>query len=299
MAFNMDLNSLILFYEVANAQSITKAAENLRMPKSTISRKLTQLEQQVGAILLKKGSRRLSLTDIGRVLYDHCQKIVVEIEDAGLHTSELQTELRGTLRVSMPIDFGISWLSRAIAAFSLQHPEIRLEIDVNDRWIDVSDEPYDIAIQFAQIRNLQLQIHHLARLKRGFYVSPKCVEQYGLPKRITDLNNYNCVVTTHQLNEGSWTFRSKDNNKPIDVSMGVIVNNIGIARELVMDGLGLGMLPNFLCRHDIKTKRLVRVIEDWECQSLEVSATFIGRRRVPKKTRAFLDFISEQLIGDD
>ncbi len=92
MAFNMDLNSLILFYEVANAQSITKAAENLRMPKSTISRKLTQLEQQVGAILLKKGSRRLSLTDIGRVLYDHCQKIVVEIEDAGLHTSELQTE---------------------------------------------------------------------------------------------------------------------------------------------------------------------------------------------------------------
>ncbi|MDP6840601.1 MAG: LysR substrate-binding domain-containing protein, partial [Rhodospirillales bacterium] len=119
------------------------------------------------------------------------------------------------------------------------------------------------------------------------------------PKQIIDMNNYNCVVTTNQLNEGSWTFRNKDDDKPIDVSMGVIVNNIGIARELVIDGLGLGMLPNFLCRHDIKTKRLVRVLEDWECHSLEVSATFIGRRRIPKKTRAFLEFISEQLVVDD
>jgi len=122
MTRKMDLNSLVLFYEVVNAQSISKASRKLGIPKSTLSRKLSFLEDQAGAVLLKKGSRQLATTDIGQALYEHCERIAGEIEDAGLGAVRMQTELRGILRCSMPGYFGIAWLSRAIAAFAIRYP---------------------------------------------------------------------------------------------------------------------------------------------------------------------------------
>src|SRR4051812_40606826 len=143
----LDLNALRLFYDVVNAKSITQAAAQLRMPKSTISRRLAQLEKHAGSILLKKGARRLTTTDIGAVLYEHCRRMVEEVEEAGLEASHIQGALRGRLRASIPIDFGIGWLSRAMAEFIHRYPDIDLEIDVNSRAVDPREDPYDISIQ--------------------------------------------------------------------------------------------------------------------------------------------------------
>jgi len=125
----LDLNALLLFFEVVNAGSISRASKKLDIPKSTVSRKLMFLEDQLGAILFKKGGRKLAVTDIGHALYEHCERIAAEIEEAGLGTTRMQTELRGMLRVSMPVDFGTGWLSSAIAAFAVSYPDIHLVID--------------------------------------------------------------------------------------------------------------------------------------------------------------------------
>lgn len=295
MPRKLDLNALLLFYEVTNAHSISAASKKLGVPKSTISRKLMFLEDQVGAELFKKGSRKLATTDVGRTLYDHCERIAGEIEEAGLGARRLQTELRGTLRVSMPVDFGIGWLSRAIAAFAVSYPDIHLVIDANSRWVDVSVEPYDVAVQLGPLPETQGGTRPLASITRGAYASPAFLERRGVPLNIEDFARFDCIVTEHQRAEGVWNFRSGLGAKVINVAGRITVNHIGIARELVIGGVGLGILPNIMCQNDIRAKRLVRVLTDWESPTLEVSATFPGMRKESRRLRAFLDFMEDKL----
>jgi DNA-binding transcriptional LysR family regulator len=291
----LDLNALLLFFEAANAGSISAAAKKLGIPKSTISRKLQFLEDQAGAMLFKKGGRKLTTTDIGQSLFDHCERIAAEIEEAGLGTVRMQTELRGTLRVSMPVDFGIGWLSSAIAAFAVNYPDIHLVIDANSRWVDVSVEPYDVAVQLGPLPETQGGTRRLASITRGVYASPKFLERVGVPLNIEDFGRFDCIVTEHQRAEGVWNFRSGFGAKIIDVTGRVTVNHIGIARELVIGGVGLGILPNIMCQNDIRNKRLVRVLTDWESPTLEVSATFPGKRKESRRLRTFLDFLAHKL----
>ncbi len=296
MARKMDLNALLLFYEVVRSRSMGRAAERLGVPKSTISRKLAFLESQLGTVLLKKGSRGLRLTDIGQALFDHCERIAVEIQAAGLRAETMQTALGGTLRISMPVDLGVMWLSRAIAAFAQNHPGIRLDIAANSRWVDMSEEPYDIAIQLGRLRQIpNVKSKRLASITRGVYASPDYLARHGAPKRVEDFVRYECIVTEHQRTEGAWTFRNASGAKIIDVTGKVTVNNIGLARELAIGGVGLGMLPNIMCQNDVKAKRLVRVLTHWESPPLQVSATYSAQRRTPDKLRAFIDFISARL----
>jgi len=167
MPRKLDLNALLLFFEVTNARSISAAAKKLGIPKSTISRKIQFLEDQTGATLFRKGSRKLTTTDIGQALYEHCERIASEIEEAGLGTARMQTELRGTLRVSMPVDFGIGWLSHAVAAFAVSYPDIHLVIDANSRWVDVTVEPYDVAVQLGPLPKTQNGARPLASITRS------------------------------------------------------------------------------------------------------------------------------------
>ncbi|MCW5679855.1 MAG: LysR family transcriptional regulator [Xanthobacteraceae bacterium] len=299
MAKKLDLNALILFYEVVNSQSLTRAADKLRVPKSTISRKVTLLEQQLGSQLLKRGPRKISLTDIGRVLYNHSQKIVSEIEDAGFQASQMQSELSGVLRVSLPVDFGVSWLGRLIAEFAIAHPNIQLDVEINNRWVDVSQEPYDVAIHLGPPRNAHLPVKVFTSLTRGIYASPSYLKRSGAVKSIEDLQHNDCIVTEHQREEGIWKFIARGSTRIIDIQPRIVVNNIGIAREIAIGGLGLGILPNVMCKNDVAANRLVRLLPEWKSPPLQAAAFYSGRRRMPRKTKALIDFLSQRLLTDE
>jgi DNA-binding transcriptional LysR family regulator len=298
MIDRLDLNSLRLYYEVVNAGSITKAAEQLRMPKSTISRKLTQLEQDLGAILLKKGPKRLTTTDIGAALYDRCRRLVIEIEDVGLATAEMQGELRGVLRVSIPVDFGISWISRAMVGFVHKYPDIHLAIEVNSRLVNPREDPYDVTIQLGPLKDSGLTYRRLATITRGVYASPHYLETHGTPRTVEDFGKHDCIITDQQRQDGVWTFRNQSKHRFIEVSGKVTVNNIAIARDLAIGGIGLSMLPNMMCQNDVKTNRLVRVLTNWESPPAEATALILSRKGIPNKTRVFLDFLAEQLTDE-
>lgn len=294
----LDLNALMLYHDVVNAQSITRAAQRSGRPKSTISRKLAQLEQQLGATLLKKGPRRLTTTDIGAVLFEHCQRLAAEIEDAGLSADEMQQGLRGTLRVSMPVDFGVAWLSKAIGEFAVEYPEINLEIDVNSHHVDLVEESYDVAILLGPLRSSRMVYRPLATIPRGVYGSPAYLLRRGHPASIEEFRQHDCIVTEQQRGEGMWTLRSGSGQRHVDVTGRVTVNNIAVARDLAVAGVGLAILPYALCRNDIHAGRLVHVLTDWECPPVRASALMLGRKRMPHKTRVFLDFISAHLAGN-
>ena len=298
MSTKMDLNALVLFYEAVNSQSISQAAARLRVPKSTVSRKISVLEHQVGSTLVRRGPNGISLTEIGTVLYDHAQKIITEIEDAGFHASEMQSELSGVLRISLPVDFGVSWLSRLIAEFAKNYSEIRLVVDINNRWVDVTEEPYDVAVHLGRPRKLDLPTRALTSLTRGIYASPDYLARAGSPRTTGDIRRHESISTTHQLEEGVWDFAMTEGASAAMAEPRILVNNIGIAREVVLAGYGIGILPNVMCRNDVASSRLVRLMEDWIAPSLQVGATYLGRRRVQRKTKVFIDFLSDYLVTE-
>jgi DNA-binding transcriptional LysR family regulator len=298
MTEKLDLNSLQLFYDVVNAQSITRAAVELGVPKSTISRKLAALEQRMGMVLLKKGQRGLATTEIGARFYEHCRRIVSEVEQAGLDTLQIQTEMRGSLRVSIPIDFGVSWIGKAIAEFVLAYPELELEVDVNSRPVNPREDPYDLTIQLSPLKDTDLTYRRIATLTRGVYASPKYLEQRGVPVSVDELHRHDCVITAQQRLDGIWTLRNEATHRFANIEGKVVVNNISIAREMAIGHVGLSMLPNVMCAGDVRSGRLVRVLKNWESPSMHATALILSRKGMPSKIRAFLDFIADRLKVD-
>jgi len=137
----------------------------------------------------------------------------------------------------------------------------------------------------------------LAAIRRGVYASPDYLARHGTPQTVDDFSKHNCIVTEQQRQEGVWTLRSAAGTRLVEVAGKVTVNNIGIARELAVAGVGLAILPEPMCRHDVQVNRLVHVLTNWECPPVRASALILGRKGIPQKTRAFLDFISERLGG--
>lgn len=304
MSRRADLNALILFYEVVNAGSISAAALKLSAPKSTISRKISVLEHQVNARLLVRGARQCSLTEVGKVIYDHAQRVVTELESAGMQATEFQTALNGILRISLPVDFGVAWLSRLIADFAAAHPDIRLALDINNRWVDITEERYDISLHLTPPNDPNLPVRRFSSLSRGIYAAPAYLK--NVPRLISreDLARADVVTTTHQIEEGLWhTVLCGDDDDTSRRNLQLreprcVANNIGVARELVLAGLGVAILTSVMCRNDVATGRLVQLFPEWECPKLHAYATHLGRTRVPRKIRVFVDFLSTYLMTD-
>nr|WP_281376369.1 substrate binding domain-containing protein [Burkholderia guangdongensis] len=151
--------------------------------------------------------------------------------------------------------------------------------------------PADLAIQLGQLRESGLTFRRLATITRGVYGSPEYLERRGLPRTVDDLHNHRCITTDQQRQDGVWAFRNHEKQRFVEVQSKIVVNNIGIARELAVGGAGLGTPPNIMCTSDVKSDRLVRVLTDWESPSVTASALILNRKGIPRKTRVFLDFM--------
>ena len=290
----INLDNLLLFYEVVNAQSINKAAEKLGIPKSTISRKLNELETTLESMLVKRGNRGLLLTEVGQLLYDRCGRIMADIEETGIMTSGAQGDLVGRLRVSLPMDFWMSWFGQAVSEFATAHSGIAMELLCHDRFVDVLSEPFDVAIHIGDLRNTNLTVKPLGMINRGFHASPHYLERRGHPQIIDELARHDTIAMLGQDN--LW---DNPGGTLMQTTQGrFVVNSIGFARELALNGQGVAVLPNVLCAEDVKSGRLVRLLPSHLLPPIQISGSFISRKHMPRKTRAFLDFVAKRLIED-
>lgn len=285
----VDLNLFLTFAEIVEVGSLSRASATLRIPKSTLSRKLRQLEEQMGAVLLKRGLHTLELTEIGRALLQHCQRIASAATEASSLAAEMQSGLRGTMRISLPLGLNNTWITQALAQFAAEYPQISLAIEVTNRWIDVSEEPYDVAIHVGRIRNESLPARRLANLGRGLYASPAYYARKGVPQRPGDLLKHDCIAMETQLADGLWTFDSAEDAAAATVSARMRVTDIVIAREMAAAGVGIAMLTHAVCMTEVEAGRLVRSLPEWALPTVPVSATFLERRHLPRRIRAFID----------
>lgn len=292
----IDVNSMLLFYEVCNCGSINQAAARLKVSKASISRKLRSLEQQLGAVLLKRGRQKLSMTGSGEVLFHHCEKILEEAQEARTALTEMQSELSGTLQVVAPFGLG-SWVTRALAVFAERYPHVEIQVDLTHRWVDVSEEPYDVAIHLGRIRNERLPVRRFTALARGVYVSPSYLKDRTVPQVPADLPRYSCIVLRQQLDDSIWTF-AETNGTSTTVKPRALASDIMVARDLAIAGLGFAILPQAYCRIAVMAGQLVRVLSKWHIPPLVPAATYLERRYMPMRIRAFLDTVAAQFKQD-
>ena len=293
---NLDLNLLVLFFQVVNTGSISRAAVRLRVPKATLSRKLRQLEEQVGAVLLKRGPQRLEVTDIGRALHEHCERITSIATDASQVVAEMQTGVRGSIRVALPFGLANTSLSRGMVMFAQRYPEVRIYAQVCNRWVDVSEESYDVAIHIGTVRNPDLPMRRLASLPRGFFASPDYLARRGTPQVHADLLAHDCIAMETQIHDDLWRVTREDGTAEA-VSPHFTTTDIVLAREMTLAGMGIAMLTHALSAEDVRVGRLVRVLPEVVLPPVSISAVYLERRYLPVRIRAFIDLMAESISG--
>jgi DNA-binding transcriptional LysR family regulator len=286
---DIDLNELLLFYQLAKATNLRQASVRLKVPLATVSRKLRELEKDLGAVLVKRGARRMALTDAGIAIYEHCEKIVGEVSAAHQAVQALQTNPGGEIRISVPYGFGTNWISSAIAKFAKVYPRVELRIRATHRTVDVTTEQVDVAFHVGHVGNELLPALKVCELHRGVYASSAYCRENGVPGKPADLLRHAGVPLESQLADGLWTF--KIGTRKVVHKTRITVSDVSTAYHMAIAGHGYAILPNVICQQALRKAELQRVLTDWAIPPLKVTAIFLERRHLPLRIRAFLDFI--------
>ncbi len=285
------------FIAVVEAGSLTAAADRLEVAKSAISRRLGELERRLGVQLLERTTRRLSLTDSGRLLYERSRRLIDDLEDAELSVSEEHCALAGRIRIAGPLSFGHRHLTDAVDDFLATHPELELEIDLNDRMIDLLEEGFDVAIRIAELEDSTLIARRLAQTRHVVCASPGYLEGHGRPQTLDDLAKHRCLVYSNAPRPGLWRYRDGRSDQAISVHVTHRANSGDFLRKLAINGHGLIMEPDFILYESIERGELEIVLGDIEWLTLGIYAVTPPTRYPPRRVKAFIDFLSERFAG--
>ncbi len=288
----MDLNELLVFAKVVQAGSFTVAARGLRMPKSTVSRKVSELEERVGAQLLQRTTRKLRLTDVGQAYYEHCARIVAEAEQAELAVTRMQAAPHGLLRVTAPLTF--SFLAPIVAEFLKHYPEVQLELVCTDRSVDLVQDGFDLAVRAGRLADSSLIARKLGSVERVVVAAPSYLEERGAPRNPKDLERHDCLVFGAGMEGNVWTLHSGNKSVQVSVRARMVVNEPDMLRAVALAGAGIALLPTLPSVTDFTSGRLRRLLPDWSSSGAPVHAVYPGTRHHSPKVMAFVDFLRER-----
>lgn len=286
------LDEILIFTKVVQGGSFTAAATAIGMPKSTVSRKISELEARVGARLLQRTTRTLSLTDVGRVYYEHCIRIVAELEEAQLAVSQLQSTPRGQLRLTVPLAF--SCLGPIVAEYLRLFPDVQLDMVCTDRKVDLVEERFDLALRAGATPDTSLVARRLGVVRRRLVAAPEVARGLGGLKEIAELSDHPCIVFAP---EGStWELRSGAKAFELTVRPRLLVNDYEMLQSVARAGFGVALLPEYLCVEDLRAGRLLPVLSSWSAPEVPVFALYPSTRHLSPKVVALLDLLRKRLV---
>ncbi|SEU28363.1 LysR family transcriptional regulator [Stigmatella erecta] len=289
----MDLNELLVFAKVVQAGSFTSAARGLRMPKSTVSRKVSELEERVGAQLLQRTTRKLRLTDVGQAYYEHCARIVAEAEQAELAVTRMQSAPHGLLRVTAPLAF--NFMGTMIAEFLAGYPEVQIEMVCTDRTVDLVEEGFDLAVRAGKLADSSSLIaRRLGSIERVAMASPRYIQERGVPKSPKELAAHDCLLFGAGASGNVWTLHSGSRTAEVPIRARLTVNEPDMLRAVALAGFGIALLPNTHYAKDIDAGRLQRLLPEWSSPGAPVNAVYPATRHHSPKVMAFVDFLKER-----
>lgn len=292
------IGAIPVFVAVVEYGGFSPAARYLGISKSAVSKRITQLEDQLGVKLLHRTTRKLSLTEAGEHYYEHALLAHRAARDAEDAVAQLQGEPRGKLRISVPMSFGRLHMAPMIPRFLKRYPHISIDLVMDDKNVDLVREGFDIAIRGGELADSSLVARRLAPLKSVLCASPAYLQLHGKPERLDDLVNHNCLPFSYSSDVREWRFSKEGVSQSVTVSGNYQVNNSEALRDAVLQDLGIARLPTFVAGEDIRAGRLVRLFPDYEMPVSAINAVLIERQFMPAKVRVFLDFAIEYFGSD-
>lgn len=282
------------FVRVVDAGSLTAAAERYNIATSAISRRLSEMEARLGVQLLTRTTRRLNLTENGRQYYQRCIAILADLEEAERAITCEHLELRGTIRIAAPLSFGITHLSPVLNEFLKTHPDLKLDLDLNDHTLNLMEEDFDLAIRIGWLADSTLIARRLASVQRIVCASPDYLARHGEPKQPADLEKHQGLSYSFLSEVQHWQFKQQDKIcKSVHVPYRIRANNGDVLLKAAIDGLGILVTPTFICSEAIAQGLLRPILTNYTLPEGAIYAIYPGQRYLPRRVGSLVDYLVE------
>ncbi|MCX2725287.1 LysR family transcriptional regulator [Roseibium salinum] len=280
------------FIQVVDSNGFSAAAREMGRSKALVSKYVGELEDELGVRLLNRTTRQVSLTEVGEAYYKEAVEILQRIDDLQASVQSSHREVRGRLRVSAPRSMGDVMLNKPMMQFLVENPDVVLDLRLEDRFVDLVEEGFDVAIRVSQLDDSSLIARKIAPFKTVLCASPSAIEKYGAPRTPADLASRPCIIDTNYRFKQNWMFNEEGQRLSVTVKGPLEVNSAAAAREAALRGLGFLRTPLFFVAEDIEKGDLVALLEGSENDSLGIYAVYPHRRHLSGKVRAFVDFLA-------
>ncbi|HCH31788.1 MAG TPA: LysR family transcriptional regulator [Oceanospirillaceae bacterium] len=288
------LEEMQVFVRIVDAGSITKAAEQLNLAKSAVSKRLSDLENRLGSKLLNRTTRKSSLTESGSQYYQRAKLLLSEVEALNGDITCTTKVLAGTLKLAVPLSFGLTHLTPAIDLFMRQHPKLKVELDFSDRKVDIIEGGYDLALRIGTLQDSSLQARKITPIKHVLCASPSYLEQHSVPSEPQQLKQHK-ILKYGSLPLAGIKFEDQAGQTHlVHLEPHLLANNGDAIKQLAQAGHGIVVLPTFIAWDALAKGDLVPVLEDYSLPSMMAYAIYSPNRYLPKKVRRFIDFLLER-----
>ena len=296
-----DLNDTLVFVKVVEHGSFISAAKALRLPKTTVSRKVADLETRLGAQLLHRTTRKLGLTEAGNVYFEHCQRIARELDEAESAVGQLQSGPRGWLRITAPYSLGTTWIAPLLGEFHARHPEVRIEMVLSNEPLDLIEKEIDVALRVGNLPDSNLVARRLSVFQTQVYASPAYIEKYGEPLHPDDLQHHRTLAmqkNRHSNGSFTWPLINAQHAADYLINPVIVANDPAALRGALLCGEGLLMTSNVMMRAYAEHGLVQQVLAGWRGPDYDFNAVFPRGQVQSPKVRAFVDFLVERLDFD-
>ena len=297
----MDLNLVTAFVRVVEAQSFTAAARSLGLPKSSVSRRVTELERALGVTLLHRTTRKLALTDAGRVYFDEASRALSGLDTAAELASGMDEEPRGTVRLTAPVDVGVMGLAEILAEFTERHPDIHIDLSLNSQALNLVDHGLDIAIRAGKSHDENLVVRHVGNAALGVFAAPAYLTRRGEPKTVEELAAHEAVLLRAQDGRATWRLDGpNDEVSTVEVTGRMNADELLFVRQALAAGLGIGLLPILIesaCSEKKKLDPLRRVLPEYAVRGADLSIVTPSGPKRPRRVTLLRDFLVEHMAA--
>jgi DNA-binding transcriptional LysR family regulator len=287
-----------VFTRVVEHGSFAKAAERLGISTSACSRHVADLEAHLDSRLLNRTTRRLSLTESGQAFFERCAQVLADLEEAEQAAAASAARPRGTLKLTCSISFGVRHVAPLVAAFAAHHPEMRFDVQLSDRFVDLVEEGFDLALRIGESPTQNLIARKLGETCLVPCAAPSYVRGHGAPESPADLAAHACLTYEYLPQRNTWRFRDQAGGEhSVRVAGPMHANNGEMLAAAAVEGIGIALEPDFIVGADLAAGRLVRILKDYAPTPTGIYAVYPSRRHLSAKVRAFVDFLAERFAA--
>ncbi len=291
----MDLNAAALFVRVAEFRSFSEAAKRLGIPLSTVSRKISELEKSLGVRLLERSTRHFRVTELGEEYYQYCRRGLEEIEAGELAINDKQTEVSGTLRLSIPPNLADVLVAPLVTHFQTVYPKSIFKVLVTDRYVDLIEDNVDIAMRVGQLNDSSLIARRLLTYRHILVASPDYIAQHGVPEHPEQLHEHRIITFSGWQEKVVWELHKHDNEVRIAIESALTINELSGLQYVVENNQGIAEIPAMVCSKAIQQGKLVEIMSDWKFAPTSLSFIYPSKRNTSRLVSLFIDYCIENI----